>query len=112
MSHVHIVYTSAVGSDIALIIPFVEKDIGHQHIISAAGLTEEAVVGRHHTCNSGFGHKLAEGWKICIPQVVIAYISIKGMSVPFRAAVNGIMLGTGRGLEVLRIVALNTFDEG
>ena len=90
-----IINGSAVGSHIALVIPLVEQYVCHQYIARAARLPKEPVIGRHYTGDPCLSHKFFKCRKICIPKVMVAYMRIKGMSVPFRTAVHSIMFGTG-----------------
>ena len=102
----------AVGGYIALELPLVAQDVHQQGVVAAARLSVHTVVGTHHAMHTGLAHKVAEGGQIGVPQVVERRTRIEGMTHTLGTAVHGKMLGTGHGLQVMRVVALQTVHHG
>jgi hypothetical protein len=70
----------------------------------------EAVVGAHNFLNPAFGNKGLEGREIGGMEVTRTDRHVELMAVPFRAAMYGVMFGTGVSFIVLEVVTLQAFD--
>ena len=102
----------AVGRHITVETPLAAQNVDKQGVVAATGLPVEAVVGTHHAMHLGLGHQFAESGQISVPKVVGRRPGIKFMTFGLRPAVHGKMLGTGHGLEIMRVVALQSADNG
>src|SRR5580698_10025651 len=101
----------AVGGDEALEVPVLAEDIFEEEIACAGGLAIDGVVGAHDGVGFGFGDGGAEGGEVGVPEVVVGGIDVDLVACGLGAAVDGVVLGRGDGFEVLRIIALDAFDE-
>ena len=88
---------TAVAGDQSVESPFVAQYLLFISCLGAAGLSVYALVGAHHLGHLSLLHQCLEGWQICLPEVALGQVlDVELMSVPFRTAVYGKMLGTGQ----------------
>ena len=100
----------AVGHDKTVVPPLVTQDINQQAVARAAGLALETLVGAHHLSHVGLLDECLECRKISLPQVAVGGFDVHGVAQRLGAAVDGIVLGTGMGLEIAAVVALHAED--
>ena len=100
----------AVGDDEAVVAPLVAQDVDEQAVAGAAGASLEALVGAHHLAHMGLLHQGLEGGQVGLPQVAVRRVDVHRVAQGLGAAVHGVVLGTGVGLQVVRVVALHAQD--
>ena len=79
--------------------------------MTTTGSSLKTVISTHDTVYFRLGHQFAESRQISIPQVIHGNAGIIGMAVMLRAAMNGIVLGTGHSLQVVRIVTFQAAND-
>ena len=102
-SYEEIVDGPAVRGDQSFVAPFSPENRIEQKKVGPARHAAEAVIGDHHFLHVGLGYQILEGRQIGLAQVAVAYVDIKAVSVPFRAGVDGKVLGAGVRLEHRRV---------
>ncbi len=83
-----------------------------EHLVGAGGVLIDGVVGAHDGVGLGVDDGGAEGGEVGVPEIVRGGVDVGGVAGGFGAAVDGVVLGRGDGLEVGGVVALQAFDEG
>ena len=92
---------TAVAGNQSLEAPFVAQYLLFVAGLRTAGLSVDTLVGAHHLGHLAFLHQGFEGGEIGLPEVTLwQVLYIKGMAVPLRAAVYGIVLGAGEEFAV------------
>ena len=61
---------------------------------------------------AALGDRGAEGRSVGVVEIVQRDMDVEAVAESFRAAVNGVVFGSGDGFEVMRIVALQSGDKG
>src|ERR1700676_150891 len=102
----------AIGNDVAVKLPIAAEDVAEEHVAGAGGGFVDAVVGAHDGVGVAFSDGGAEGGQVGVPEVVLGGIDVGLVARGLGAAVNGVVLGCGNSAELLRVVALDAFDEG
>ncbi len=102
----------AVGHHVSLETPLLSQYLSQEGRAGAAGFSVGAVVGAHHGLRTALHDAVAEGGKVGFPKVLHAHARVEMVTKGFRTAVRREMLRRGGQLEVLRVVALETLDEG
>ncbi len=111
MTLVEIVDGPAVGDNVAFETPVAaEKTV--EKMIGAGGLTVDGVVGAHDGIGVAFDDSGTEGGSVGVVEIVKRDRNIEAVAKRFGTTVNGVMLGSGNGFEIVRIVALQAGDEG
>ena len=100
-----IVDGAAVADHVAREAPTAAQDVGQQELAAAAGFAERAVVGAHHGLDPG-ADEFLEGRQVGIVEILGRGPGVETMSGLLGAAVHGVVLGAGGGLEIVRMVAL------
>ena len=94
--HIEVVDDSAIRSYQSLESPFITENLS---LISGIATTRRSVnplIGAHHLSHISILHQRFEGRQISLPQITLRQILyIETVSVPFRTAMHGKMLGTG-----------------
>ena len=108
---VNILDRSAVADDVTVELPFPAQFVLQQHLRGAGGFAVDAVIRAHDGLDVRFLNGRLERRQIRQRQIALGRPRVEGMPVVFRAAVHGVMLGRGDALEMLRVVALQAFDE-
>ena len=111
MCRMEVLNSPAVRHNMSLELPLLTQYLFQKHLASAAGLAIGTVVSAHHRFYMRFLNAGFEGWKISLPQILLIDLCIKLMTQCFRAAVYRKMLGTGRCLQVLGIVSLQSLNK-
>ena len=104
---VEVVDGVAVGQDYGLIAPLVAEYVLEETLVGAARHTFVPLVCAHHLTHVGILHKRLECRKIGLPEIPHRNPRVETVAEWFRSAVNGIMLGAGVGLVIIRIVTLH-----
>ena len=102
---------AAVGDDVAAEAPLLAENLFEQMRIGAGGFTVEAVVGAHDGCRVPFLDGGLELGKIGFFQVGFGDLGVERVALRFGPAMHGKVFGRSDYLEVLRIVALQSFDK-
>ena len=102
---------AAIGNHIAVEAPLLAQDLFEQRRIGAGGRAIHAVVGAHDGLRAAFANGGLELRQVGVAEVALVDHGIEGVALGFGAAVYGVVLGGGDGLEVLRVVALQALDE-
>ena len=105
-----IVDCAAVGQNNCLIIPAITQHVDQQFVAAAAGFALVAIVGAHDFLNVSFSHQFFKSRQIGCPQITFRHSGVVFVAIPFRTAVNGVMLSAGVRFEIFRVVALQAFD--
>ena len=94
--------------------PFVPENLGQQAVAPAARLPLETLVGAHDLLHVGLLHQRLEGRQVGLPQIPrVQMLHVEIVPLGLRAAMHGIMLGTGVELVVLRVPRpLEAFHHG
>ena len=94
--YIEVIDGSAIGSYQSLESPFVTKNMTFISGIAAAWRSVNPLIGAHHLSHISILHQRFEGRQISLPQIPLWQILyIETVSVPFRTAMYGKMLGTG-----------------
>ena len=97
---------AAIGDHVAAEAPLLAQDLFKQTRVGAGGRAIYAVVGAHH----GLGAAVFDGGlelrQVRVAEIALIHHSIEGMALRLGAAVDGVVLGGGNGLEVFGVVAL------
>ena len=65
--------------------------------IAAAGVAVDALIGTHHLSHLSILYQCLEGWQVSFPQVALGQVfDVERMTVPFRTAMYGKVLGTSQ----------------
>ena len=100
--HIKVVDGSAIRSNQSLESPFITKNLSFIPGIAATRRSVNPLIGAHHLSHISILHQRFEGRQISLPQITLWQILyIETVSVPFRTAMHGKMLGTGQELDVL-----------
>ncbi len=103
---------AAVRHDIALEAPVLAQ-MGLQQVGVGAGRdVVDRIIGAHDGIDVGFGDRGAEGRQVGVFEIVRRRADVGLMSGGFGAGVDGEVFRGGDGLVIVRIVALQAFDEG
>ena len=97
----------AVGEHDTVVTPLVAQDINQQTVARTTGLTLETLIGTHHLTHITLLDQSLESRQIGLPEVTVRGLHIHRVTQRLRAAVHGIVLGTGVGLEILVVVTLH-----
>ena len=92
--------------------PVAAEDVAEEHFAGAGGDVVDRVVGAHDGVGVALGDGGAEGGQVGVPEIVRSGIDVGLVARGLGSAVDGVVLGRGDGAEVVRIVALDAFDEG
>ncbi len=103
---------AAVGGDEALEVPVAAEDVAEEHFAGAGRDFVDGVVGAHDGVGVALGDGGAEGGQVGVPEIVRGGVDVGLVARGLGSAVHGVVLGCGDGAEVVRIVALDAFDEG
>ena len=83
--------------------PFIAQDLTQKALIAATRFAVDAVVGAHDLAYICFLNEVLEGRHISLPEIAQRQlVDADAVAAPFGAAVNGEVLGTGKGLVVAR----------
>ena len=103
---------AAIAHHVALEAPLFAQALLEEVGAGAAGHAVHRVVDAHDGTGLAFRDRRLERVQVGVDQVVLADLGVEGMAQRFRAAVHGVVLRRGDGLQVTRIVALHALDEG
>ena len=104
--------STAIAHHIAVEFEFTPQFVLQQQHAGARGRTVQAVISAHHRGGAAWAQGLAKSVKIGVLEVLLIHPRVKLMARHFRPAVHREVLRSGDGFEVMRIVALQAFDEG
>ena len=91
-----VVHCSAVAGHDALEVPLVAQNLLQQSGVAATRLAVKTLVGTHHFLDVALLYQHFESRQIGLPEVSWRQVfEVEAVSVPFRSAVYGKMLGTG-----------------
>ncbi len=107
-----VIHGTAVGSDESLKAPGVAKRVAEQHRARAGGHPVHRVVSAHQRCGVPFGDSSAKGRQVGIFKIVRRRVHVEPVPLRLRPAVDGEVLGSCNRLQIHRIRALQTLDEG
>jgi hypothetical protein len=108
---VKIVDGAAVADHVAAEAPALAQRFPEQPAAGAARLAQGAVVGAHHGLDAG-AHELLEGGQIGFREILRCGLRVENVALRLRAAVHRKVLRAGRGLEIMRMVALQPAHHG
>src|SRR5262249_23987066 len=103
---------TAIADHEAVESPLLVKLFLKQVRVSAGRDAVHALVGAHHGVGFAFHDAGLEGGQVRLLQVVGAGLHVEAVARGLGAAVYSIVLGGGDLLEVMRVGALQAFDEG
>src|ERR1700758_4178181 len=83
-----------------------------KHFAGAGWYTIDGVVGAHDGISMALYDSGAKCGQISVFKVVGRGIDVEAMTLRLRAAVHGVVFGSGDSLQIVRIIALQTLDEG
>src|SRR5579862_3692095 len=101
----------AIGGDKAVKAPVAAENVAEKHFAGAGRDLVDGVVGAHEGIGAAVGDGGAEGGEIGVPEVVFGGVDVGLVAGGFGAAVDGVVLGSGDGAQVVGVVALDAFDE-
>ena len=104
-----IVNRTTVREDDPFIAPAVAQNVDQELVITAAGLPLETVIGTHHLLYVTLFNQGLESRQVGLIQITGSSFCVILMAIPFRSAMDGIVLGAGMCLEIISIIALQTF---
>jgi len=108
---VKIVNRAAVGQHVTGKAPFVAENFLEQRRAGATRLAIGAVVCAHHRLDFCLHHRRLEMRQVRLMQVALVDDGVELVTARLRAAVDSKMFRAGCHLKVVRIVALQTFDQ-
>ena len=107
---VEVAQRPAVGDKVARKAPLVAQDV-RQKVAGARGLAVDAVVGAHDALDLRLLDQGLKGGQVRVEQVLLGDDRVELVPQGLRAGVHGKVLGAGRRLEVLFVVALQALDK-
>ena len=103
--HIEIAYSPTVANYNALESPLFSQNLLQVAVITATGVTINALIGAHHLSHLALLKKCLESWEVSFPKVALwKILNIECMAVPFRPGMNGKVLGTGQQFLVFFIL--------
>ena len=109
---VQVVERPAVGDDVSPKAPGAAQDVHKQQLAGTTRLAIGAVVSAHDRLNLGLGHQLLEGGQVGRVEIARRDLGVELVALALRPAVDGIVLGARRTLEIARVIALQAAHEG
>ncbi len=103
---------AAVRGHIALELPVIAQDLLEQEGARAGRHAVHGVVGAHDGIRAPFDDGGPEGGKVGVPKIARRHVDVETVPLRFRPAVHGVVLGRGHGLQVSRIVTLQSPHKG
>ena len=102
---------AAVGDHKTIKTPFIPQNFLEQGGAGAAGFTVGAIIGAHDGIGLAFGDAGFEGRQVGHAQIALGNNGVENVALSFWSAVHGKMFGGGNGLQVSRVIALQSTDE-
>ena len=101
--------STAIGSNKTVETPFIAEYLLLVTGLCTAGLSVDTLIGTHHLCHLTLLYESLEGREVCLPEIALGEVlDIKGMAIPFRAAVYGEVLGASQEFFVTVNYPLST----
>ena len=95
----------------ALEVPVAVQNGLHQQVAAAGGLAIDGVVRAHDGAGFGVDDCPPEGWQVGVPEIVRRRRDVETMTRTLGAGVHGEVFGCCNDFEVVRVRALQAFDE-
>ena len=100
----------AVGNNVTLEAPLIAEEV-EEEMIGAGRLAEHGVVGAHNGISVSIDDGGAKGWRVGVIEIVERHGNVEAVAESFGAGVDGVVFGRGDGLEIARVISLESSDE-
>ena len=102
---IEVVDSPAVGDNVTSEAPLIAEKIEEQ-TIGAGGLATDGIVGAHDGIGAAIDNGGPEGGRVGVVEIVERDGNIETMAEELGAAMDGVVFGSGYGLQVVGVVAL------